>query len=69
MGVKRPFDAEELQDLPFKNPRQSDYSNMLTQFADVIPSSYTPQKPQFSGNVLYDSACFHVSDSYSATWF
>ncbi|XVF43204.1 hypothetical protein PTKIN_Ptkin02bG0021900 [Pterospermum kingtungense] len=48
MGVKRPFDAEELQDLPFKNARQSDYTNKLTQFADTIPSGNTPQKPLFS---------------------
>ncbi|XP_022776770.1 uncharacterized protein LOC111318274 [Durio zibethinus] len=48
MGYKRPFDNEELQELPFKNPRQFDYSNKLTQFADTIPCSNTPQKPNIS---------------------
>ncbi|XWS34173.1 hypothetical protein CRYUN_Cryun21dG0017700 [Craigia yunnanensis] len=48
MGFKRPFYDEELQELPFKNPRQFDYSNKLTQFADTIPRSNTPQKPHIS---------------------
>ncbi|XWS69645.1 hypothetical protein CRYUN_Cryun04dG0196800 [Craigia yunnanensis] len=48
MGFKRPFNDEELQELPFKNPRQFDYSNKLTQFADTIPRSNTPQKPHIS---------------------
>ena len=70
MGFKRPFDDEELQELPFKNPRQFDYSNKLTQFADTVPRSNTPQKPHISGKVFCDcSACFHVNDSYSAAWF
>ncbi|KAK8547049.1 hypothetical protein V6N13_099794 [Hibiscus sabdariffa] len=36
MGFKRPFDDEELQNLPFKNPRQFGYNDKLTQFADTI---------------------------------
>ncbi|XWS64200.1 hypothetical protein CRYUN_Cryun06bG0166000 [Craigia yunnanensis] len=48
MGFKRPFDDEELWKLPFKNPRQFDYSNKLTQFSDTIPRSNTPQKPYIS---------------------
>ncbi|OMO93413.1 hypothetical protein CCACVL1_06504 [Corchorus capsularis] len=48
MGFKRPFDDEELQELPFKNPRQLDYSNKLTQFVDTLPRSNTPQKPHLS---------------------
>ncbi|XWS23109.1 hypothetical protein CRYUN_Cryun29cG0093100 [Craigia yunnanensis] len=51
MGFKRPFDHEELQELPFKNTRQFDYSNKLTQFADTIPRSNTPQKPHISVEV------------------
>ncbi|EOY01744.1 Uncharacterized protein TCM_011575 isoform 1 [Theobroma cacao] len=48
MGFKRPFDDEELQELPFKNLRQFDYSNKMTQFADTFPRSNTPQKPHIS---------------------
>ncbi|XP_022726069.1 uncharacterized protein LOC111282306 [Durio zibethinus] len=48
MGFKRPFDDEELQELPFKNPRQFDYSNKLTLFVDTIHCSNTPQKPHIS---------------------
>ncbi|XVF03230.1 hypothetical protein REPUB_Repub04eG0243600 [Reevesia pubescens] len=51
MGFKRPFDDEELQELPFKNSRQFDYSYKLTQFADTIPRSNTPQKPHISVEV------------------
>ncbi|XP_038994221.1 uncharacterized protein LOC120118163 isoform X2 [Hibiscus syriacus] len=39
MGVKRPFNDEELQgqELPFKSPRQFGYIDKLAQFADTIP--------------------------------
>lgn len=53
MGFKRPFDDEELQELPFKNLRQFDYSNKMTQFADTFPRSNTPQKPHISGNIFF----------------
>ncbi|PPS09051.1 hypothetical protein GOBAR_AA11596 [Gossypium barbadense] len=48
MGFKRPFDSEELQELPFKHPRQFDNNNKLTQFADTISHSYTHQNPHIS---------------------
>lgn len=35
MGFKRPFDCEDFQELPFKQARQVDYSNKMTQFADL----------------------------------
>lgn len=57
MGFKRPFENGELQELPFKNPRQFDYSNKLTQFAYSIPHSNYPQKPHISGNVFTVCVC------------
>ncbi|GMI87425.1 hypothetical protein like AT1G26580 [Hibiscus trionum] len=48
MGFKRPFEDEELQELPFKNPRQFGYNDKLTRFADTIPHSYSPQMPHIS---------------------
>ncbi|TYJ42911.1 hypothetical protein E1A91_A03G119300v1 [Gossypium mustelinum] len=51
MGFKRPFDSEELQELPFKHPRQFDNNNKLTQFADTISHSYTHQNPHISVDV------------------
>ncbi|XVE91594.1 hypothetical protein REPUB_Repub01dG0023300 [Reevesia pubescens] len=51
MGFKRPFDNEELQELPFKNPRQFDYSDKLTQFACTIPCDNVRQKPHISVEV------------------
>ncbi|XVF85835.1 hypothetical protein PTKIN_Ptkin17bG0149700 [Pterospermum kingtungense] len=51
MGIKRPFENEELQELTFKNPRQFDYSNKLTEFAYAIPHSNYPQKPHISVQV------------------
>ncbi|KAE8719804.1 putative C2H2-like zinc finger protein [Hibiscus syriacus] len=48
MGFKRPFDKEELHELPFKHPRQFDDSDKLTQFADTITLSYTHQSPHVS---------------------
>ncbi|XP_022735661.1 uncharacterized protein LOC111289062 [Durio zibethinus] len=50
-GLKRPFEDEELQELPFKNPRHFGYSNKLTQFADTIPRCNTPEKPHISVEV------------------
>lgn len=71
MGFKRPFDSEELQELPFKHPRQFGNNNKLTQFAaDNISHNYTHQNPHISGNVFAGfSACFYGNDSYSAAWF
>ncbi|XP_039065687.1 uncharacterized protein LOC120211138 isoform X2 [Hibiscus syriacus] len=37
MGFKRPFEDEELQQLPFKNQRQFGYNDKLTRCADTIP--------------------------------
>ncbi|KAB2041428.1 hypothetical protein ES319_D02G147700v1 [Gossypium barbadense] len=51
MGFKRPFDSEELQELPFKHPRQFDNNNKLTQFANTISHSYTHQNPHISVDV------------------
>ncbi|XVE85762.1 hypothetical protein DITRI_Ditri17bG0117200 [Diplodiscus trichospermus] len=53
MGIKRHFYDEELQELPFKNPRQFDYSYKLSHFADTSTTPYSdaPQKPQFSVEV------------------
>ncbi|KAE8705377.1 hypothetical protein F3Y22_tig00110429pilonHSYRG00916 [Hibiscus syriacus] len=48
MGFKRPFHIEELQELPFKHPRQFDNSKKLTQFADTIPLSHSHQNPHIS---------------------
>ncbi|KAE8683033.1 hypothetical protein F3Y22_tig00111220pilonHSYRG00091 [Hibiscus syriacus] len=51
MGFKLPFEDEELQELPFKNPRQPVYNDKLTRCADTIPHSYSPQKPHISVEV------------------
>ncbi|KAH1097765.1 hypothetical protein J1N35_014686 [Gossypium stocksii] len=51
MGFKRPFDSEELQELPFKHPRQFDNNNKLTQFADTISHSHTHRNPHISVDV------------------
>ncbi|KAG4111004.1 hypothetical protein ERO13_D13G080700v2 [Gossypium hirsutum] len=51
MGFKRPFDDEELQELPFQNPRQFGYDNKLTRFADTTPHGNSPQKPHISVEV------------------
>ncbi|KAE8678386.1 hypothetical protein F3Y22_tig00111427pilonHSYRG00683 [Hibiscus syriacus] len=48
MGFKRPFDNEELQELPFKHQRQFDNNKKLTQLADNIPLSHTHQNPHIS---------------------
>ncbi|PPR94504.1 hypothetical protein GOBAR_AA26160 [Gossypium barbadense] len=48
MGFKRPFDDEDLQELPFKNRRQFGYDNKLTRFADTTPHGNSPQKPHIS---------------------
>ncbi|KAK8691609.1 hypothetical protein V6N13_075112 [Hibiscus sabdariffa] len=48
MGFKRPFETEELHELPMKNPRQSDSSNKLTQFVGSVALGNTPQKPHIS---------------------
>ncbi|KAF2294990.1 hypothetical protein GH714_029995 [Hevea brasiliensis] len=39
MGFKRPFDSEEFQELPCKQARQVDYSNKLTQFANLYKTT------------------------------
>ncbi|KAL4302641.1 hypothetical protein GQ457_10G028800 [Hibiscus cannabinus] len=51
MGFKRPFEDEELQGFPFKNPRQFGCDDKLTRFADTIPHSYSPRKPHISVEV------------------
>ncbi|KAJ6982575.1 hypothetical protein NC653_025631 [Populus alba x Populus x berolinensis] len=48
MGFKRPFDDEEFQDLPFKQARQVDYCNKLTQFSETGAHSYMPLKPDIT---------------------
>ncbi|KAK8579584.1 hypothetical protein V6N13_142771 [Hibiscus sabdariffa] len=48
MRFKRPFETEELHELPIKNPRQSDSSNKLTQFVGSVALGSTPQKPHIS---------------------
>jgi hypothetical protein len=52
MGFKRPFDDEEFQDLPFKQARQVDYCNKLTQFSETGAHSYMPLKPDITGNIF-----------------
>ncbi|KDP41284.1 hypothetical protein JCGZ_15691 [Jatropha curcas] len=39
MGFKRPFDSDEFQELPFKQARQLDFGNNLTQFAHLYKTT------------------------------
>lgn len=48
MGFKRPFDGEGFLDIPFKQARQVDYSNQLSQFAESVACDNPPQRPDFS---------------------
>uniref|UniRef100_A0A6N2LUA5 Myb-like domain-containing protein n=1 Tax=Salix viminalis TaxID=40686 RepID=A0A6N2LUA5_SALVM len=58
MGFKRPFDDEEFQGLPFKQARQVDYINKLTQFSETGAHCNVPKKPdEYDG---YGSNIFKI---------
>jgi hypothetical protein len=49
MGFKRPFDDEEFQDLPFKQARQVECCNKLTQLSETGAHCNVPKKPDVAG--------------------
>ncbi|KAL6186773.1 hypothetical protein ACLB2K_042892 [Fragaria x ananassa] len=52
MGVKRPFDNVDFQELPCKHSRQLDCSDKRFPFADVVSCYSAPEKPYLSGDGL-----------------
>lgn len=49
MGLKRPFDDEELSKLPYKHVRKLEYDQMHNPTAGVVPCNNCPREPIFSG--------------------
>ncbi|XP_057481213.1 uncharacterized protein LOC130768225 isoform X2 [Actinidia eriantha] len=62
MGFKRPFDDEELQELPLKHPKQVDCGNKLTSFAEIYPFYEPPQKADILGDDWGMICKFKVDD-------
>ncbi|KAG6763980.1 hypothetical protein POTOM_031430 [Populus tomentosa] len=56
MGFKRPFDDEEFQDFPFKQARQVECCNKLTQLSETGAHCNVPKKPD-------------VADGYGSNFF
>lgn len=49
MGFKRPFDDVDFQELPFKHPRQLEFSDKLAPFSDAVSCYGAPRKTYVSG--------------------
>ncbi|XP_034692536.1 uncharacterized protein LOC117919437 isoform X1 [Vitis riparia] len=48
MGLKRSFENEEFQELPFKNMKCVESSDKLASFGEIVPCKDAPQKPDIS---------------------
>ncbi|KAL5828663.1 hypothetical protein ACOSQ3_018131 [Xanthoceras sorbifolium] len=64
MGFKRPFDDEEFTELPYKQSRQFDFSNKLTQFSEFDSCNNALQKPNIS---CEDEGGFHKNQLSKAS--
>lgn len=53
MGLKRSFENEEFQELPFKNMKCVESSDKLASFGEIVPCKDAPQKPDISGRILF----------------
>lgn len=60
MGVKRPFDNVDFQELPCKHSRQLDCSDKRFPFSDVVSCYSAPEKPYVSGTGHCGVKSFHV---------
>ncbi|CBI27269.3 unnamed protein product, partial [Vitis vinifera] len=48
MGLKRSFENEEFQELPFKNMKCVESRDKLASFGEIVPCKDAPQKPDIS---------------------
>lgn len=68
MGFKRPFDDVDFQELPFKHPRQLEFSDKLAPFSDAVSCYGAPRKTYVSGedgNVVGKSQWLEVLEKYT----
>lgn len=53
MGLKRSFENEEFQELPFKNMKCVESIDKLASFGEIVPFKDASQNPNISGRMLF----------------